>query len=71
MELTEDAEFYMRHPKEAYLGLTKVLGQNDMNYYRSIMHDEYARHPERFHIYESIARFIQYLGTIKNRIKGE
>lgn len=67
--LTEEAAKHMIHPKEAYIGLTKVLGQDDMNYYRSIIHDEYVRHPERFHIYELLAKFIQKLGMIKNKFK--
>jgi len=67
-KLTDEMMEHIRHPKEAYVGLTKVVGQNDINYFRSKLHDEYLWHPKRFSCLEQIVVFLQYLGKLKRKM---
>lgn len=70
-KLSEEGNYHIRNPKEAYIGLTKVVGQDDLNYFRSKLHDEYLWHPKRFELLESFVSFIQSLGKMKRKLLKE
>lgn len=67
--LSDKDVYHLEHPKEAFVGNITLLGENDLGFIRSILHDEYMNHKKRFRFEESVIGFIQNLGRIKTSIR--
>lgn len=66
---TETLE-YIKHPKEAFVGQMKILGEGDFMFFRSNLHNAFLYHPRRYAFYDSIEAFLCSVATkIKKYLK--